>query len=363
MKDKLFIKTAFFLIAFIVLFNPYTSLVSLTKELFYNDIIRLFAFLIVMYFLLSLFFKSFIYKLIGSFIILVSIELLLIALNAGTYTQSITKKDNELGWVWKTHSSKVNKRNGEDVIVRFNSLGLRGADVTDEKLLVLGSSIVQAQQLSENKIFTTLLNGINAGFDGYDTYQEVTRFNRDLYKLNIKHIILVVSPIDIIGNANSQAKIRSTLKVNRDIDQNIISDFTKKLRILNFSKNLFLPRKKENIAAKDQWYLNVSKHVVSKTVWLEWTNEVLKLKKHFKGDISIVLSPPRSLYNDKGSSKYWINHSLQSFCNKNNMKFLDLIQYLPKEKALFLDSVHYNEEGHKLVAKIIKEQILEKEHE
>ena len=114
-------------------------------------------------------------------------------------TKSITQQDKQLGWTWIPNSSKISHINGKEVKVRFNSQGLRGSEESlKNKILFLGNSVTQGQSVQEKETFSYILNGINGGFDGYDTYMQRDRFKRDLHNLQIDKLILVSNSLNLL---------------------------------------------------------------------------------------------------------------------------------------------------------------------
>lgn len=325
----------------------------------YIKLIKLFSLLFLLYYCIAL---AKISKKIAVLLTLLSaifFEIILLKNYQIPVTQSITREDRELGWIWIPNSHKINTFTDKNVTLRFNSKGLRGSEESlNNKILFLGNSIVQAQHIDEENTFVYLTNGINGGFDGYDTYMQRDRFKRDLYLLDANKLILIVNTVDIHSLEQSKQIVTQTLNSNQSIQKMNPIDHLLKIKIVDLFS--LPPQKQEDIEQKDTWYLNKHKNTIPKPILDEWENTILDIKNSFNGQLYIVLTPPRAIFSEykKNKQEYTLNKRLNEFSQLNGIIFIDLLPYLAESNEnIYVDYVHFNEKGHSIVAKTIKEYL------
>lgn len=263
----------------------------------------------------------------------------------------VVKRDFEVGWVFTGKRVQDEAGYGKHEL-RFNNKGIRGDEVSGPvKMLFLGNSVAMAQEVAEDKTFCSLLGAVNGGQDAYATYQMTRKFERDLMQLQPESLGLIVVAIDIMSYKSSEERIKETVLNNDDL---------KPFPLLNFTKAIS-KAKAADLTDADQHYLLQASKQFDEMTWKEWTNNVLKLRDLANGNFFVVLSPPKAqviAYRDR-QNDYWINQHLQEFCANNGIKFIDLLpdlaQYDPQ--GLYTDHVHYNREGHAIVAKAISNRL------
>lgn len=376
MRYKLFIKNLALIISILLiginLFEiPYISgLVQNSDKVFEVRILRLFAFIYIIWYVVSFLRMKNLIKIILVILAVLSSEIYLqyksqvsSEENQTTVADQIVTKDEKLGWIWIPNSKKINNINGKTFRISFNSYGLRGSEESlSNKILFLGNSVAQAQHVPEKETFVYLSNGINAGFDGYDTYMQRDRFKRDLHKLDVDKLVLVVNVADIYSLVSSKNKIANALKSNTDLqNNNLLKKKINQIKLIDFISLIKIQNEKitqiENIEERDNEYRNLHSAIQSPKVWDEWTNSILDIKNNFDGKFYIVLTVPRSIYRDnqKKEYKYWLNKELKKFCSQNNIVFIDTLDYLKNRKDdLYLDYMHFNTNGHAKIAEILK---------
>lgn len=269
-------------------------------------------------------------------------------------TAAVVRQDDQLGW------SFFGKRKQGNYWYRFNSIGLRGDDAnlkSPVELMFLGDSVTVGKQVPEDKTFSAILGGVNAGFDGYSTMQERDRFKRDLYRLKPKLLVLVACANDIMSNEQNNAVIRETIKDNSSL-QNKINIF----KYEGFYRLYYMLRffNERTSPVYDDYYLGLTTTPVDRHAWRDWTNAVLDIKESAKGSrFILVLAPPRKQVEAyrRGAAKFWLNDEFSGFCRMRDLTCLDLLPTLgahgnPGE--LYHDYIHPNELGHRIIAQELR---------
>jgi hypothetical protein len=264
-------------------------------------------------------------------------------------------RDPDLGW---TFSGSRNQRElgFGDFELKFDSRGFRIGEippVTDGKPMFLGNSVTLGQHVPAESAFPGLLDGINVGSDGYDTYQQLLRYRRDLEPLNPAMLVLVVVGIDIHDRSTSVARIKDTVRENPDLGSRV-------LRLLDFGharKALFSSKPKKEGEGSDPAYLRAVADPVDQRVWSEWTEMILELQRSQHGHFALVLSPPKVQVSSwkNGLKDFWVNEHLSNFCEQQGIIFLDLLPTIAAEDPgiVFFDHVHFTAAGHRVVARAI----------
>lgn len=271
-----------------------------------------------------------------------------------------TKPDKDLGWVF-TGCERRTDDTGVSYNLCFNSWGLRGISEPplEGEWIFLGDSVTAGLHVPEEATFAALFGALNAGFDGYSTYQERDRYKRDLYRIRTKNLVLFVCPNDVTDEKINQQMIEETLLVNRSIARRSWKSYIGMLRLYRYLKTLRY-RDFENPQVKDRYYFDAVAMERTARLWNEWTHAVLDIRDA-AGPVTrfhVVLMPPRSVIKKfkEGRRNLWLNDNLKTFCEKNGIRFIDPVTdfaQFHEVDSLFLDSVHFSKRGHKVVSEIL----------
>lgn len=222
---------------------------------------------------------------------------------------SLSSPDDELGWIFQGPG--------------INSFGCRDSEPGYIKYMYLGDSVTMGLHVDSDKTFAALLGGYNAGFDGYDTYQEVVKYKRDLCRLQPENLILVVCPNDYHLH---QKMIRTSSYFRWEA---LYKLYAYRKYVLSNDPDML-----------DAWYYKRVMQPIDDDIWIEWTSCLLALNR--ESNLSIVLLPPR-VQTQKG----WLNKHLREFCSSNGIPFFDP---LLKDQKYYVDPIHLSEAGHREVA-------------
>jgi len=268
--------------------------------------------------------------------------------------KSIAVEDSQLGWVFQGCRDQASLGYGNFELC-FNQQSLR-MDKTIQSpvsVMVLGNSITLSQQIAAQKTFVHLIGGVNAGFDGYTTYQQLERFSKDLHHLAPEQLILVVEVTDIISSQESKKKAGLTLWSNLEIQRN--SPLLNVLRREGIWQLYLWKSQLDMETRQDLIFLKLVNKPIDSAVWREWTEAVLEIRKLQKSrEFVIVFSPPRSQVQAylEGNRHFLINETLRNFCQGSSIPFVDLLPALAANHSeeVFYDARHYNELGHQLAS-------------
>ncbi|MDA8141164.1 MAG: SGNH/GDSL hydrolase family protein [Desulfobacteraceae bacterium] len=273
----------------------------------------------------------------------------------------IAKSDELLGWVGIPGSQRENWIDGRRVKIQLNSKGLRGPEPTlRAEFMFLGNSVTFAQHVAEKETFVSLLGGINAAFDGYNTMRERDFFLRDLSGYRPRNLVLIVTAGDVMTEAENLANIHETLSSGMMIQktQNFLDRW---LNYLRYSSSIYALLSRSpvlNQSRKDNRYLELVRKPIPAETWRQWTKAILDIKKGAPDSrLYIVLSPPRMAVrlSRQNILSCNLNNELSRFCREKQIPFLDLLPVLAGHDAdlIFHDFTHYTADGHKLVADAI----------
>lgn len=278
---------------------------------------------------------------------------------------------------------KLEKKIGEKLILKTNSLGLRANEFESKEnfdVIFLGGSYVygsyaSAQDKTITEIYSKLQNEkvLNAGIGGHVLKQHISLYHNYLSNLNTKKIFLIFGFNDM-GNCY-QGKDFSEIKLNlfndkiNQINQKPIKESLKIflseiLRILNlnFLKKLIkkLLKKDHNFSKKP----DIKKYILDIVETLKIFNNYCSYKKI---DLKIILQPTLLDVN-RDFTKYELNYlnntpdenkkfcknffnlldkELSKFDNYFNFKYI----YDKVQNDVFIDIVHTSDIGNKIFAK------------
>jgi len=272
---------------------------------------------------------------------------------------SLTKEDSELGWTFS------GSRSQHGFVLRFNSLGLRGGEINvrDVPLLLLGNSVTMGQAVPEDQTFASILGAVNAGLDGYDTYQMSVKLRRDLAGLRPLAVGLIVVGNDVISREASKERILQTKANNKtvaskNLDINLGRYFSFNLREFRARIENKNPDDSDS-DAKDKGYLQMVSIAKPVATWGDWTDAIREIRSVSPKRFFIAASPPRSQVRAwrSGSRDFWFNNELSHFAKNNQVCFIDMLPGLAKYDPglIYDDFVHFNSRGHAIAAQVIRE--------
>ncbi len=280
---------------------------------------------------------------------------------------AVVTADPELGWRFLGQRNQRELGFG-DFVLRFDSLGLRQAEQTRERLrdrvIFVGNSVTLGQQVGEEQTFAALLGGINAGGDGYDTYQQLTHFRRNLADLKPRRVVLVVVGVDLMTLAASQVRRRTTTAENPDLASwfHRLTDIRNARIVLPNLMQAPMPTKPDNPHG-DGAYLRAATSKPTDSTWHDWSQAVADFSSTLgHGRLVLVLSPPRAQVAAwrEGQPDSALANVLAAFCAQHQIVCIDLLPYLANQDptALYVDHVHFSARGHAAVAAALRQSSL-----
>ncbi|HAT09459.1 MAG TPA: hypothetical protein DCS97_02435 [Planctomycetes bacterium] len=274
---------------------------------------------------------------------------------------SVVTADPELGWRFRGQRNQQ-EMGLADFPLRFNARGCRGPESTGDesrgRTVFLGNSVTLGQHVPEDRTFASLADGINAGGDGYDTYQQLRHFRCDLADLKPQRVVLMITATDLMTAAASRERMRSTAAANPDLAPLLqrLTDIRQARRIFSHG---FRPKGDDRPdPGRDNAYLAAAMAVPDPQVWRDWTTSIDGLAKEIgAGHLTLVLSPPRLQVLNclPGTKETPLATALREFCSTRKIGFHDLLPDLAvaNPQELYCDHVHFSERGHALVAEIL----------
>lgn len=285
-----------------------------------------------------------------------------------TYNAGETvKKDSQLGWDF----SNFKKKN-------FNDLGFRTPLSSEEikknkleKIVFMGNSVVAGDTLNYDKVFPYLFNqytagkylALNAGSEGYEIYREYLKYQKDYSLVNPKFLIWFPSTNDYQNKAAIFQNFVQTAEAQGTQDEkfplNLISGFNVlAARIQNFKQ---LTNEQFLWADKNKQYTNPllekipSDNVETLVLELNEMNQYLKQKGT---QLIVVFVPPHYFckyhrWEDAVSFK-----ELDGILKGMGVATISLFDKLScRDKTIYEDYVHFNEQGHEEIAKILSTEL------
>lgn len=280
---------------------------------------------------------------------------------------SLYQFDSGLGWVLRPHYSQDG--------IEVNSLGFRSSREfdfgrTDQKnIMLLGDSMIFGKDVPQPQIFSELLNAeatdftfINAGVNGYSTWQEYLTLKRFVDRIQPRMVILFYTQAnDLDWNMRRDSfhpgvTLQEDQLISGGVSRNNQITFYKRLlsyRLLDHmflhgsDLHYFIHRLDFLLRGKDSQGWRVARKILS---------EFSRLGDE-KGFSIIVIDIPniRQLRNVWPSQRH--RQLLREACLDENFTYHDLADYYPKdfEKLLLPDHHHWNPDGHRFVAEHVKE--------
>ena len=316
-----------------------------------------------------------------------AIECVVRVFNINTYFQSrfflmnrtldypdVFERDRRLFWKPRPNQT-VTSQFFEGRTYRFNSLGLRGGDISQTKIkpriIALGNSCTFGWGVEESEIFTSLLQNqldkyevINAGVPGYSSFQGKIFYESKIAGLKPDILLILFAWNDQWLAANDipdkNQKFPPELVVRTQNLLNHLHSYRLLKRILLSSlekdpDSLFSRSQPVSRVGLDDFYLNL------KSICIDANKN---------GNIPVLLtSPAPSLekYFEPGSTSHLhsyhnkYNETIRQLAQDENIEIIDLAAEFDRHNSLFddadYDPIHFNALGHDLAAFLIIKKI------
>ena len=199
---------------------------------------------------------------------------------------ALVEPDFYLGYEFK--KTPVNREISPKL--EINELGFRGpAPVLGKtnSTLFVGDSVTMGRSVPAKKTFPVLLDGFNAGVDGYGTHQEYLKLERDLKAYKFEKVVLVVCANDVEYRATSKYWIKHIYVKNLFEAQNFFLFYSGWARVYLWTKGII---KQQPTAegrlnglqsgaitdlAGDEWYWGiVSSRLLDQALLSDWTDQI-----------------------------------------------------------------------------------------
>jgi hypothetical protein len=326
--------------------------------------------------------------------IVVSIVLCEAGLRAASTIRPLTAErhffflhDEVLGWRHRPGAVARFK----NAVVRINSLGLRGVEIattpapSDVRILFLGDSQVFGDGVEGDETFVQGLErelrgiqAINAGVIGYGTDQQVLYYERDGAALGAKVIVVGMNAYDLRDNLSNRVrsgylKPRFELSagqltlVNVPISPGSVVDrVQRRMRSQSFLYTFLTNSSRRRSAqredaASSQDSLDVYPSDAHLDVALSVTRALLgrlavDVKTHGGRLVVAFLPYEMDFSDDEGYSARSdrVVGMLEEAGRQEGFLAWDLRGYLDPHGRLYLDTMHFNSEGHRQVAVALK---------
>ena len=282
----------------------------------------------------------------------------------------ILRRDSLVGWTYLPNTSKKSlaKNSMSERNISIDKNGLRAqTNKKNSQILFLGNSVTFAQQVDDDSTFCALIGGMNGGVDGYSTHQEKDYLINNLADIGYELLIIVVTPVDILTKAESKRKIESTLEGSKIGNNDYLVFLKAAIRSeieRSYIYNLLNIQLPDNESWKDNYYLNLTTKNYSLETWSDWTKSLLDIVTYSEArgaKTLVILSPARAAVESylQSNNMYLLNKKIAEISSINNLDFLDLLPELSKYdvKEIFYDYIHFNEYGHRVIARSIKDYL------
>ena len=270
---------------------------------------------------------------------------------------------------------KKNAKTNLEPKLEINELGFRGpAPVLGKtnSTLFVGDSVTMGRSIPVEKTFPILLNGFNAGVDGYGTHQEYLKLKRDLKAYKFEEVVLVVCANDVEYRTTSKYWIKHIYVKNLFEAQNFFLFYSGWARIYLWKKGIIkqqlaansrLDRLQDRTAtdpAGDGWYWAiVSSRLLDQALLSDWTDQILSIKNVFpESKFTVVVIPPRIQAKKfaAGERDFMLDDKLNEVLKESGVRFISPVQILAEYpiQDIYLDKVHLTQKGHKVLARHLK---------
>lgn len=281
-------------------------------------------------------------------LVFVVIETTFQLLAAALVPEQISLKvlDHEVGWVYAGHETLRSPEYG-DYELRFNSLGMRGPEVSGPvPLMILGDSVTSGSDTPEPYTFATQLGAVNAGSSGYTTRQSARRYERDWQKLRPELLVFVITPHEFI--APDAYTFWDYLMVAKEQEGAV--------RLVRWMTGTSYGRD------QNPWFARAVQVPPPAEQWESWWSGVQQVQA-VRGNqpLIVVYMPPAAqvrLYQG-GERDFWINKWIRRACDADGMQCIDLTPVLAQYEVdeIYNDHLHLSVEGHAMVAAALRRWI------
>lgn len=276
----------------------------------------------------------------------------------------IAVEDPRFGWTFRGCRNQSDAGFGAFQLC-FDDSGLRRGDTSlgEAALMVLGNSITLGQQVPADRTFVARLEGLNAGFDGYTTFQIRDRFRADLSALNSSRILLVVGADDILTELEGARRKRNTLLTNMSIKRtNWIKNAVRREGLYQLAVWRSVRHLKDP-GRMDEYFFRLVSQPADRDAMRDWETAVLSIRDAVRDTFILVLSPPRAQVRDfrAGGRRHSRNAEVALFCRAHGIPLIDLLPVLSAHpvEGTYIDPLHYSAEGHERVAAEIRSRLRE----
>ena len=337
--------------------------------------------------------------------------------NENTIFNKLTYKSKKPNITFKTYSSKFD--NFKPVINEINSLGIRGKEISAKKnyrVLNIGDSYIEADEVSYNETFGSKLNNANLGIEfishGITSWSPTPEFAwiyRNYERLLFDEVNLFLCVNDFYRTKyykGGDEYYRSIANFNKDnipvsfnIEQEHSDSFKKSIKIflrksyvlktINIFKNFIIPRIKAFFKNPEQVFLEIENDVLelgqNPKIWdnelkenvLNTLNVLVDINSFLTKNnikLNILIVPNIWYFKDEGlefkkrsdqsnlilDNKTGIELFLKNFLEESKIEFIDLTDEFiefkntnSKLKLYYPWDGHWNANGHNLTYEIL----------
>ncbi len=320
-----------------------------------------------------------------------------------TARQAYAQFDDFLGWVNKPNRTFSSR----GANVRTNSLGFRGGIVPFQKpkdefrILFLGDSQLFGIGVDEEHILTSILENnlqsvktINTGVIGYGTDQEFLALKSKGIKFSPDLIIVVINAHDLTDNINKTMRngySKPVFKLEGEVlrltnvpvsNFGSMARFNKRLQEMSqiyyigsrvvdrMMANRFGQQKRDKKETEEQEHLNKIQRIVlseeeflmSIAVTLRLLKEIAAVGKSTNAKTVVIFLPYEMDFRSYEIYNKYVENSrrqISDYSDEGGFFFYEFQKEMAARKSskLYLDDLHFNKEGHKLVADILREYL------
>ncbi|MDJ0926657.1 MAG: SGNH/GDSL hydrolase family protein [Gammaproteobacteria bacterium] len=282
--------------------------------------------------------------------------------------------DDSLGWTHRRSASRTYQVEGHAAHVETNELGLRGPIYRDasnkRRVLVLGDSFVDAFEVSNEELFTAILDGlrsdlevVNAGVGGFGTVQQRLRLEELAPIVRPELVLLMVYPNDLTDNVmpfyggiGPRPYLHDSFQerpITWDPFDPLLLPVPGKRWLHRHSIAAYLIRNRIWLPLREPvigpYVVNYRNLVPIDTKWraLEYVLD------QFSGDYELVIAalPKKASLIDQDRE---FTSQLESVATKNGLRFLPLDTVL-EPYHFYEQDIHWNTLGHEAVANYLAE--------
>jgi lysophospholipase L1-like esterase len=265
-----------------------------------------------------------------------------------------------------------------------NSRGLLGAAEIDpspavRKVVFLGDSVTYGDAVPFDKAFVSLLQAtagptwqiLNAGTPGWSTHQELRYFDRYLWDVNWRAVVIVFCLNDLVKFEwvwRSERAINMTDEIAAlDGLRGLKKETTKSLELMALRTRLRAHRSTAVLAELN----SASLRAWTPDDWQSYADTVLEPWLRTRGSVPvmIVIAPAREQLKALAlgaprERALWPQHQMLAICARAEIVCVDPIDDLQSARTveeadrLFRDDLHFTEAGHAALARVLWPKLL-----